>query len=306
MIATATAEIVTHAMIPGGIVDFEQSFATADGEALTLGWSEYRNTVEALREYGTYGLWRNGTPRMFALDNGVWFELCRRCGGTGNWGYGPDNGRCFKCWGDGRGVEIGTEAELTRRMKSWGTSCRTASRKAEAEYNARQAEIAAWRAENAEMIAWATALVPSETAEDGTEWCNQYGRKAGCFIRDIRDGITLDKGPTAYLTKVMINTREENNTTCFIGTEGSKITITGTVTTATLTESDFGSNNLIIVTGTGTDEGAVVKFFSTAKAAWDAEAGDNVTVTGTVRKHEEYRGTRQTVIRLGRGGLITL
>ena len=42
--------------------------------------------------------------------------------------------------------------------------------------------------------------------------------------------------------------------------------------------------------------GGTAVMFTTAQWAFDAEEGDTITVTGTVAKHEERDGVRQTVL----------
>jgi hypothetical protein len=38
------------------------------------------------------------------------------------------------------------------------------------------------------------------------------------------------------------------------------------------------------------------KTYTTAKWAWEVERGTTITVTGTVKKQDEYEGTKQTVL----------
>lgn len=78
----------------------------------------------------------------------------------------------------------------------------------------------------------------------------------------------------------------------FLGERGEKITVTGTVTTAKVTEGYYGSSVLVTVqTETG-----VAKMFTTAQWAWDVAPGQQVEVSGTVKAQETFRDEKQTVL----------
>lgn len=75
------------------------------------------------------------------------------------------------------------------------------------------------------------------------------------------------------------------------GTIGEKITLSGTITRETTFEGycpGHRPSRLIILT---TSEG-IVKMFTTAAWAYDVDRDDEVTVTGTVKAHDTYSGTR--------------
>lgn len=82
----------------------------------------------------------------------------------------------------------------------------------------------------------------------------------------------------------------------YAGTKGEKLTVTGTITRLLPVEGSYGyspkTSMLVILE----QASAVVKIFTTAAWAWDVEQGDEITVTGTVKAHEEYHGTKQTVL----------
>lgn len=84
--------------------------------------------------------------------------------------------------------------------------------------------------------------------------------------------------------------------TAYLGAKGDKVTITGTVTKAFAIESNFGyhpeTSILLIVEGGPT----VLKTFTKAAWAFDVDQGDTITVTATVKNHENYQGTKQTVV----------
>jgi len=75
-----------------------------------------------------------------------------------------------------------------------------------------------------------------------------------------------------------------------------KVTVSGIVATATSHEGDYGISRFVIVVGMGDDMGITVKISGTSEWLFDAERGDNVTVTGTVKAHATYNNARQTVM----------
>lgn len=76
------------------------------------------------------------------------------------------------------------------------------------------------------------------------------------------------------------------------GTVGEKITLTGTVTRLQPVKGDWGSSMLAIIEGGST----VAKVFTTAAWVWEIEQGDEITVTATVKAHEDYQGIKQTAL----------
>lgn len=308
MTATATApRTITHAIV-SPLVTFEVKAGRSLGR-----WydgRDYRSTATEVREYVTYGLFRDAMPRRFALVGTEYIELCKRCDGTGNYSSTLHDSVCLACLGSGHDSKSFADASaLDKAMTTWGRGVRTTSNKAEAKYNARQAQIAAWRTEHTAMVAWVDGLVPSNTyIADGhlygqagyvtMEEFSQFGHTASAMITAVRDGSDLDWRETAYLAKVMASAieRTENNTSRFAGDIASKITVTGTVTLVKEIDGAYGTSLLIVVTGTGDDADVTVKTFTTSKSAWDLETGDTVTVTATVKSHETYRDTAQTMV----------
>jgi hypothetical protein len=58
------------------------------------------------------------------------------------------------------------------------------------------------------------------------------------------------------------------------------------------------SQRMIILEGTGEHAGITLKTYTNAGAAWELEKGqEGVTVTGTVSKHQERSGARETTVK---------
>jgi hypothetical protein len=54
----------------------------------------------------------------------------------------------------------------------------------------------------------------------------------------------------------------------------------------------------VILEGTGEHAGVTLKAYTNAGAAWSLEKGqEGVTVTGTVTKHQERQGARETTVK---------
>ena len=82
----------------------------------------------------------------------------------------------------------------------------------------------------------------------------------------------------------------------YAGTLGDKLTITGTITRARAVDSSFGyheSTSMLFIIEAGT---TVLKTVTKAAWAFDVDQGDTVTIAATVKSHEDYHGTRQTVV----------
>lgn len=77
-----------------------------------------------------------------------------------------------------------------------------------------------------------------------------------------------------------------------IGTVKGKVEITGRVDTVREISGDYGTSTLIKVE---TPDG-LVKMFTTATALVELEAGQTVTITGTVKSHDSYQDRRETLI----------
>ena len=77
----------------------------------------------------------------------------------------------------------------------------------------------------------------------------------------------------------------------FVGTVKDRITFDAEVTGVYSFDTDYGTT--MIVRMTDPDDNILVWF---ATSSPDLERGDNVTLTGTIKDHDEYRGAKQTVL----------
>jgi hypothetical protein len=81
-------------------------------------------------------------------------------------------------------------------------------------------------------------------------------------------------------------------TSAFVGAVKERITISGTVSAIRYISGQFGVTTLYTITG---DDGNLFKWFASQSVLGD-DAGVHVTITGTVKKHDEYNGTKSTVL----------
>lgn len=77
------------------------------------------------------------------------------------------------------------------------------------------------------------------------------------------------------------------------GQIGDKVTVIGNVANATTIEGQYGQTRLIVIE---TIDKQAVKMFTTAEWCWSVQTDDAISVTGTIKSFDEYRGRRQTVL----------
>lgn len=74
---------------------------------------------------------------------------------------------------------------------------------------------------------------------------------------------------------------------------GEQVELTGTVTMATSVETQFGKSRLVVIK---TDDYQVAKMFTTAEWAWCVDFDEVITIKGTVKSHDDYEGSPQTML----------
>lgn len=78
----------------------------------------------------------------------------------------------------------------------------------------------------------------------------------------------------------------------YLGQEGDKITVEGTISAIRYIEGYHSTTTLYTIL---TSDGNLVKWFASRSALGDDE-GKAVKITGTVKKHDDYQGTKSTVL----------
>lgn len=83
----------------------------------------------------------------------------------------------------------------------------------------------------------------------------------------------------------------------WIGTKGEKITVTLTVERLSQIVNHYGGQPTYSTLVSGrTEAGEIVKCFTAAAWVSDIEVGQQITLTATVKDHESYEGTKQTLV----------
>lgn len=129
---------------------------------------------------------------------------------------------------------------------------------------------------------------------------DSYGSRAAGLIQRVRKGFEpLDAQGTALLSKIMRSAVQAQATTRYAGPVGAEVSVTGRVKRVKIVDSRYGSrwstSRMIVLEGTGEHAGVTVVAYSGSAAAKALEDGqEGVTITGTVAKHREYSGARET------------
>lgn len=237
------------------------------------------------------------------------YSVCGNCDG-GYSGHksayaGVFAGECFQCLGTGHGKKVGDdEQDVIKRAKARVAARERRARKAREAAEAEQKVGADWRAANPEVADLGEAVY-AEMAEAGYDGhvavSDRWGDRVIHLANLVGMGRALTAAETAELPVAIAKALDERaaeqaawDAQKYLGETGDVVTVTGAVAANIPVETRYGWTRLLIVEGTGEFTGVTLKLWSTAKAVREAERGDVVTVTGTVKTHEEYDGVKQT------------
>ena len=242
------------------------------------------------------------------------FETCPKCGGTG---FYLHFGTCFTC--DGAGGRRKTVRAYTPEERAKLDAA--AQKRAEAKEQNRIAEAPAVKEREykkfgfnfEENVTYAVVGEDSYSYKDeiksqGYKYDNVFGWHGPEPI-DLPENLTLVKinldeiietnvyGEVFYVTKAFEKVKEiisnelgESSTSEWLGTEGEYIDLDATVTKITGFNSYYGYTNVF----TFESDGNIISWFtSTTK---DFSKGDNVHIKAKIKKLDNYKGNRVTVI----------
>ncbi|MEU9405529.1 hypothetical protein AB0E08_07480 [Streptomyces sp. NPDC048281] len=130
---------------------------------------------------------------------------------------------------------------------------------------------------------------------------DSYGSRAANLIKDVRAGHEpLDGRGTALLSKIMRSAVQAQATSRYAGPVDAEVAVTGRVKRIKIVDGFNAwspSRRMIVLEGTGKDAGITVVAYSGSAAAKGLEEGqEGVTVAGTVSRHKEYSGARETAL----------
>lgn len=120
---------------------------------------------------------------------------------------------------------------------------------------------------------------------------------ASCkFITEAQFGL-LASAPQAHAKHLgQVAARAAKKASEWVGDEGEKVTLAITITKISNVGSySYAGPDSYLIIGQ-TEEGEIVKTFTTAGWSRDVEVGSTITLQATVKKHEEYAGTKQTAV----------
>lgn len=224
---------------------------------------------------------------------------CRRCGGSGHYSFNLMHGTiCFRCRGakfePRKFVRLFTATELAKR---------NASAEKRAVKKALKAEIAA-------------GVAAVEFEEKKSEFVEAHGAlmeraravaDRNAFIADVLDKgekrATWSEKQILALTAAVERAERDlaaASVSSYFGNVGDRVTVDVTVErTGQFEVAAFGyagrrghTNTMFIVTMTD----GKGHYFVSKSTSFNATKGDTFTMTGTIKKHEEYKGMKQTVV----------
>lgn len=243
---------------------------------------------------------------------------CRRCGGTGLMPYKHiDDGICFKC--DGSGVE----PEYTYSIRTPEYEQKLADRriaKLKKEAPKRNAEFFKKNGLSADGKAWIVAGNTYEIKDELKKAGAKYSPLLGwhfdheisdytCAELDISEVASLSIAGEwlwnsytevaeyckAKATEAMPKVESEKTVSEYIGNVGEKIEAKVTFKRQFSFESHMGWMTTINYINTFVDENGNVLVWKTS--SWqDIDEGNAYTIKGTIKDHNEYKGTKQTIL----------
>lgn len=248
--------------------------------------------MATLAEQGT-AIFHDNLEIAVRIPDGRIFDYCRRCGGSGRFSFNLQDGTvCYGCYGSGLGKET-TEADAIRRADNRAKARAKAAEKERQRLAEQEKARAAWADEHPAL---ATELALLRDAEDVRDPLLSLVEQAAW-----RPLTTAQ----AALAERLITEREERVAKLdakralghYPAAVGDKITVEVTVTMTRVVESAYNgrpvSKLLLVLT---TAEGYVLKTFTQAAWAWEAEKGDRLRVTATVKSHGEYNNLPETML----------
>lgn len=232
----------------------------------------------------------SGIFRWGMITNGVsqYSGTCFRCGGLGadprskDWGF-PIS------WSDEQVEEFLVNEEVKRERAK---ERREAKKQAERD--------AAWL-DNVDRF---PRLI--EIAESGVETLPSFATdilvKAHRYSISEKQGASVVEAYDRHLEWLAQAPGREaaRAAAAWLGEVGDKVEAQAVVTMTRVCENQFGLSMLVLLES----DGDVIKTFGTARWLWDVCEGDEVTIKGTIKSLDEYKGVKQTNLTRTKGEII--
>lgn len=261
-----------------------------------------------------------------------WFTPCGWCdphwsGSKFYYGHIAE-GVCFQCNGAGTRTHRDGEDAAVKLIRS-RLRARTRAEAKREEAEARQAaEHRAWVEAHPEVVAALSEVLadrpePSEgpmtTAdyEANDEWTKKWG---GDYLTSMALQVQyrpLTERQAEHVVDAVARAKADHEAKAvreaaqrFHGVQGEKVTdAEGTVVVRSTYETFYAGpaelNVLLVITGHGEYEGVTFKVAGKGKTLWDAEKGDTVSLSGKVKRHAVYEGTKQTELNYAKVKVLT-
>lgn len=211
-------------------------------------------------------------------------ENCPRCGGAGGSSHWrPDGGVCYQCHG-GRTVtrshRVFTKAKLTKLNEATNMRAVTKAAKAQCKLNQKVAEFYTWAESH-------KTLLGDIAAATGNSFLSDLARKVSKFM--ILTDRQLEVAATAIERQ---RVREvEGRASEYVGKIKERIEFEAEVTGVYGTEGFYGHTDIVRFKDADNNQ-----FTWFASDYTNLERGDRMSIKGTVKKHEDYRDVKQTVL----------
>lgn len=187
---------------------------------------------------------------------------------------------------------VSTQAYGERSTRDHVSLAFVVNRLTEREEQEKRALLAAAESESSEQVEAILAFLRSDDFAGQSSYVDNLKIIASLEYVGSRQMGLLVSAPQAYAKHLgNVREREAKKVSEWVGTVGQKVTVEVTLERLQTISTAYGTSLLVIGR---TEAGEIVKTFTTAQWAWDVEEGQMVTLTATVKEHEDYNGTKQT------------
>jgi len=130
-----------------------------------------------------------------------------------------------------------------------------------------------------------------QTLDTTFDWAYNVKTTSNADIIGVRQVGILASSVILGLRAIEKAATADSTANTFVGRVGDKLDIEVTIKDTNTFNGNYGLTTLVTF---GTDDGAIIKWF--ASGSGFPSVGTRVRLSGTVKKHDEYKGTRQTMV----------
>ncbi len=213
-------------------------------------------------------------------------ENCPRCGGAGGSAHWrPDGGVCYQCRG-GRTISVTRRVFTADRLEVLNIATQKKEDKRIEEQAAKDAvrllEFVQWGREHKDLL---KAIQEAK---------GDFFQSLASQLRDHRTLSERQIEAAARIIKANANQSALDIASTHVGEIKERIEFEATVEFTKEFEGFYGSTTIIKLRDL---EGNVFTWFASGPIYdHDVKRGDRVSIKGTVKKHDDYQGTKQTIL----------